>query len=95
MRVPLLAFVLVVALAASAGADHCAGYSTSQPEVDSTATPAGRHYVDHTFCQMENCGPGGAFWVYEESNGLPGLQRGDEFHDDTCHATIQQDTLIF
>lgn len=23
-------------------------------------------------------------WTYQESNGVPGLQRGDEVHDGTC-----------
>lgn len=86
--------ILILALSIPAGADHCAGYTTSQPELDTTATPVGRYYFDHTSCQMENCPPWGAFWVYEESNGLPGLQRGDEFHDDGCHGDIEYDTLV-
>jgi hypothetical protein len=33
-------------------------------------------------------------WVYEESNGIDGLQRGDEIVDDTCHGMIASDTIV-
>lgn len=34
-------------------------------------------------------------WFYYETNGIPGLQRGDEEHDDTCHGMIESDTILF
>lgn len=34
-------------------------------------------------------------WFYEESNGIPGLQRGDDVVDDTCHGLIDADTFVF
>lgn len=34
-------------------------------------------------------------WYYEESNDIPGLQRGDEVVDDTCHGMIQSDSILF
>ena len=67
-------------------ADHCEGFSTSVPEAE-----AAPYYVDNDLCQ-----PGCAFsiWVYEETNGIAGLQRGDEVVDDTCHGSIEADTII-
>lgn len=83
---------LTIALAAflatfpAAGADHCATWSTSNPEADTT-TMGGPYYVD-----LDGIAEG--IWIYEESNGLPGLQRGDEMKDDTCHGSIESDTII-
>jgi hypothetical protein len=37
----------------------------------------------------------GSIWIYEESNGMPGLQRGDEIVDDTCGGAIPGDTIVF
>lgn len=41
--------------------------------------------------------PGGAcflsIWIYEESNGIEGLQRGDVMVDNTCGGMIEADTL--
>lgn len=36
-----------------------------------------------------------SIWTYQESNGLEGLQRGDEQRDDTCHWMIESDTFIW
>lgn len=33
-------------------------------------------------------------WIYEESNGIAGLQRFDGPADDTCHGMIAPDTFI-
>jgi len=78
---------LAVALPAGL-ADHCSSYNTSTAEFD--AIPP--YYVDNDLCQ-----PGCIYsiWVYEETNGIEGLQRGDEFVDDTCHGLIEADTIIF
>ena len=68
-------------------AAHCTEWSTSAPEVDL----ANEYYVDFDHC--EPCMD--TFWVYDESNGLPGLQRDDEIWSDTCHGMIAPDTVIF
>lgn len=34
-------------------------------------------------------------WIYQESNDLAGLQRGDEVHDDTCGGMIEADTIVY
>jgi hypothetical protein len=33
-------------------------------------------------------------WVYRETNGIAGLQRHDEFKDDTCGGVIPGDALV-
>lgn len=88
----MMSFRLVlVALAAAAllplsAADHCATYTTAQPEV-----ALENHYVDLDACQT-GCGP--SLRIYEESNGIGGLQRGDDVQDDTCHGMISPDARI-
>ena len=84
MRI-LLGILVAVALAAPVGAEHCTSYTTSWPEV--TYDP---YYVDHDICQPDCFN---AINVYEETNGIAGLQRGDEMVDDTCHGQILPDTL--
>lgn len=76
-----------LSIAVPAGmADHCETWTTSEPEV--TQAP---YYVDNDLCQIECLF---SIWVYEETNNIPGLQRADEFHDDTCHGQIEGDTII-
>lgn len=67
-------------------AAHCTTWETASPEIDATL-----YYVDIDYCNpcMET------FWVYEESNGIDGLQRSDEIVDTTCHGMIAPDTVIF
>ena len=48
-------------------------------------------YVDNDLCQPCMF----SIWIYQESNGIPGLQRGDEVVDDTCGGAIQSDTIVF
>lgn len=101
----LLAGLLALAFAASAAEDSCTP-TTSQPEVDTGPTPFGHHYIDNDLCQVDD-GSGGGYdvggfgvggclfstWIYVESNDIPGLQRGDEMHDDTCGGQIQSDSI--
>lgn len=86
-RTILSSMLLFLALAAPSLAEGCV-MTTAQPEIDSKlisdATGSARIYVD------DDCG--GALilcdwisvWMYEESNGIDGLQRQDEVRDDTC-----------
>lgn len=39
-----------------------------------------RYYVDNDLCIGDACPI--SVWIYEESNGRPGLQRGDEVVND-------------
>jgi hypothetical protein len=68
--------------------------TTSYPEVDTGIGIAGapRYYVDYDQCQPCMW----SLYVYEESNGIDGLQRGDEVVDDTCAgAAGPSDTIVF
>ena len=89
-------FTTLLALAALAiampvSAQDCA-MTTSAPEVDTGVLPDGsRYYADNDVVIG-----GFSFWIYQESNGLDGLQRGDEVHDDTCGGVAgESDTIIF
>ena len=90
MRTLILASLLGLAFAPAA-ASHCESYTTTEPEVDTGLAPGmPRHYVDQdTFC-LDLC----SYWVYEEANGLDGLQRADEMVDDTCHGLIAGDKIV-
>ncbi len=92
----LLPLAFALALANPVGADHCTTWSTD-PDVELDTNPTGvgpRYYVDNDPVNLPCC-PFGSWWVYEESNGIPGLQRSDEERDDTCHGMIRADTIIF
>ncbi len=80
-----LTVALVVALSGTGNASHCTTWSTSDPEVEAFG-----FYVDNDLCQPQCIF---SIWSYEETNGIPGLQRGDEVRDDTCHWMIESDTL--
>lgn len=92
----LMALALAAALAIPAVAGHCATYGTAQPEADTDPAGLGtpRYYVEFFLCDGS---PDCMFslWVYEETNGIPGLQRGDEEVDNTCHGAIESDTIVF
>ncbi len=89
------AFVVVMfglAFIAPSSADVCEP-TTTEPEV-TLETVAGTYYVDFIFCQPE-CYPNFAYWVYEESNGIEGLQKNDAYEDDTCGGRIAGDTILY
>lgn len=93
----ILILLAILALAIPAGADHCATFSTSDPEFDSafgaSVEDAPRFYVENDPCHMHGMCVF-SIWVYRESNGIGGLQRDDEIVDDTCHGMIAGDTII-
>ena len=84
-----LATLATLAIAAPVSAQECTP-TTSSPEVDTGETGAGRYYADNDVVIG-----GFSFWIYQESNGIDGLQRGDEVFDDTCGGAIESDTIIF
>lgn len=86
----LLAFAVAFAMMAPAGADHCEG-----PDTYPSDATVGPFYV----VVLETCGPSGDGcppwnYVYQESNGLPGLQRDDETVNNTCHGMAPGDTML-
>lgn len=48
-------------------------------------------YVDNDLCQLDCVA---SVWIYQESNGIDGLQRNDAGADDTCGGVIAADTLL-
>lgn len=78
----LAAIAIAVPASLAAGCDP----STSEAEV-----AQGGFYVDNDACQPECIY---SIWIYQESNGIDGLQRGDEVVDDTCDGAIESDTII-
>lgn len=79
---------------APVSASHCTTYSTSENDADTVVVynPALNWYHIWDNCQPECLF---SYWLYEESNGIPGLQRGDYVVDDTCHWMIESDTMIY
>jgi hypothetical protein len=89
MKCTLVALLTLLALTLpSALAGHCGGWSTSHPEVAQNGL-----YVDNDLCQLElECIA--SLWVYQETNGIPGLQRSDPQVDDTCHGMVPADRRL-
>ena len=105
MRAILIPLLATLSLVAPAAAEACelttspalicpAGPAPGLPCVE---TAAAGYYIDEDGCPLlavvQNCHY--SFWVYEESNGIAGLQRDDEIRDDTCRGLIPGDTVIF
>lgn len=100
------AFAVMLALALAGARADATCYTTTAPDAtipDATGAVGGDIYVsfdlgllgyvsclgsDHGFC---------SFWVYQESNGIPSLQRDDEAQSDVAGCTdgTRGDTLIF
>lgn len=81
----LLFVVAVLAIAIPAHADDPC-YTTSTPTAtipDATHQAGGDVYV-----MVDACNPTVdcffSFWIYQESNGIPGLQRGDAYRSDVA-----------
>lgn len=95
MRI-LTATLALLMLAPLALAEECV------PTTTTGAIAVGDYYVYDACADMTGegtmeCGWWGPWvvWIYEESNGIAGLQRADELRDDTCHGEIAGDTVIF
>ena len=89
----LAAFAMLV----PANADEsCLGTpSTDLTIPDATGAAGGDIYVDNDFCQLDGCAF--SIWIYQETNGVAGLQRGDEVENDVanCNGEFAADTDIF
>lgn len=85
-----LPLAMVIAIAAPAVGDHCGAWATDDPDlmVYALGTVV---YVDNDLCQPTCLW---SAWVYQESNGMPGMQRDDPMMDLTCHGTIAGDTIL-
>lgn len=98
---PILAsVVLALLIIQPVDAKHCTTYSTSTTDLEYTVIVVdvvGIIYYPIIYCHEENdcewwwaVGP-----MYVETNGIPGLQRGDYIKNDTCHGMIQPDWFPF
>lgn len=83
MRGALLLAISLALLPLTHAAEPC-GMTTSKADVDTGPTPAGQFYYVEDCGITKPCMLLFSFWVYQESNNIPGLQRGDPVHDDTC-----------
>jgi hypothetical protein len=95
MRTFLILTAIATLALGSALADECVPSTTP-------AVAVGPYYIYD--CLLDDSPQGGqecwfpgpwAVWVYEESNGIAGLQRDDEIRDDTCAGQIPGDTIVF
>lgn len=95
---PLVAgIVLTVLVVQPVDAAHCTTWSTSKTDLDETTIILGVEnavYLPVTICRS-TCTYGAVGPLYFEANGIPGLQRADPRRDDTCHAMIEADSLLF
>lgn len=84
-RVAIAGVLVMLTLAAHpAVAGHCTRFTTSVTGDTQVVLDVDGAYVvgDRTIARA---------FVYEESNGIPGLQRADAGRDDTCHGQIAGD----
>lgn len=101
--VVLVALVAAVVLFAPAVAQTCQ-VTTSPADVRiddlrvAGATLGSGEANSWTFYVVnELCQPSCVFstWIYQESNGIDGLQRQDEDHDDTCGGEYVGDVIVW
>ena len=106
MRALLAPVAILLAIAMPAGADGCVPTTSvtdddtivlATPPLDSPEdcwqTNCGE-YVVNDICQTDGSGCLlDAYW-YAESNGIAGLQRGDQSWDDTCGGQIRSDSIV-
>ena len=78
-------------LLAALGVAIPAGLAQNCRPSTSDAIPMGELYLVNDVCD-EDCLV--SFYVYEETNGADGLQRGDDIVDDTCAGMIKSDTIV-
>ena len=90
----LLLVALTLAIPATIATHHAECVMTSsEHELDSGETPAGRFYVDND--PDPDWSILSTLWIYQEANGIDGLQRRDEFVDDTCGHLELGDEIIY
>ena len=93
---PLCVAVVLVMIGGSLGEAPC--YKTSDPQVDTGAPLVEgqpRYYVIDGCFPLVSCMGFLSVWVYEESNGIDGLQRDDVRSDVSgCDGAVAGDTII-
>lgn len=92
MRAISAAILLLVALSAPAIAEHCTGPTAQEDAISTCVGVEPCFYYDNDSCEPECVFD---LWIYQETNGIAGLQREDVYRDDTCHGMVAGDTVIF
>lgn len=92
-----LTLLALVALAFPPALADCTPSTTTPMVTSPTCDPAVGGsvpclYVNNDLCQLDCIG---GFTIYQETNGIPGEQRGDEIADDTCGGMIAPDAIFF
>lgn len=90
---PPRAFLAIITMMAFAGAASGCEPTTASPEVSADIPVAGTFYVDKD-CPSIGGSECISVWIYQESNGILGLQRNDDVHDNTCGGQIDHDTVV-
>ncbi len=99
LPVSLVGFLLALAPLAPTLAQACES-DPYPPQFD--VGVAGQRYYAINDCPRSGANPPhdycvsypvNGWWIYEESNGIDGLQRHDDNVDDTCGGTVAPDTL--
>ena len=96
-----IALVFAVALVAPAAAEPC--YTTTTNALETPATGVslnfgpGVYYVVVDACTITPDGCGFSVWLYEEVNGIAGLQRHDDLRSDIrgCSDGTAPDITLF
>lgn len=65
---------------------------TQSVSLGSTQDWLATFYVVNDLCQPQCLF---SVWIYQETNGMEGLQRSDPLHDDTCDGIFASDHIIF
>lgn len=92
MRPILTLLILASLLATTSHASECEP-RTSRPDLTIAIDDSTAVYVFDELCPLAiDCI--GSFWIYAESNGIPGAQRNDDVRDDTCGGRIPSDTIV-
>lgn len=105
MKTLIPSALMLAALTFAPATVSAACWSTSSPEYDTGVATGisltggnGRYYADNDVCQAFWGGVGdqclASTWVYEESNGLPGLQRDDDIVSDVRGCGVRGDNIV-
>lgn len=97
--------ILVIATSASAGVANCKVSTSLAATMEVSTESAGATvgsgdaysltlYLISDTCQLDGSCIASA-WVYQEMNGIDGLQRQDAYRDDTCGGRFPADLLVF
>jgi hypothetical protein len=84
MHANALVMLVIIAWSGTAAADECIPLGSADLQI-------GTFYVDAALCQPICTGD---LVIYEESNGMQGLQRHDDHEDWTCGGMIPHDRQV-